>query len=360
MIREIAIHNFKSIKELNLELKPINVLIGPNGAGKSNFVSFFSFVYAIYNKRLATYTSDKGGADRILHLGSRQSPRLGGMINFSDTNKYVFWLASNEQKSFYFLKESDEFNMLKGSVYSYPGWSERVYGSGHTESNLRADMSTRADYVKKYLNSFRVYHFHDTSKNAPLKQTARVDDNRFLRPDGSNLPAFLYKLQQQDVLAYNRIEAVVKLIAPYFERFDLAPNGDFIRLNWRQKNTDIYLDASDLSDGTIRFIALCTLLLQPQLPETILIDEPELGLHPYAITILAELTQSVAQQKKQIIMSTQSVNLIDKFSPDDIVVVDNTDNESRFRRLDEKSLEAWLEDYSIGELWNKNVLGGNP
>ena len=361
MIHSISITNFKSIKELTIELKPINVLIGPNGAGKSNFVSFFNFVYAIYDRQLAVYTSDKGGADRILHLGSRQSPRLGGMLNFSNTNKYVFWLASNEQKSFYFLKESDEFNKEIGTMYyGGSGWQEKLYGSGHGESKLRTDGSARAGFVKKYLDSFRVYHFHDTSKNAPLKQTARIDDNRFLRPDGSNLPAFLYKLQQENIQAYNRIEAVVKLIAPYFDRFDLAPNGDFIRLNWRQKNTDIYLDASDLSDGTIRFIALCTLLLQPQLPETILIDEPELGLHPYAITILAELVQGVAQQKKQIIMSTQSVNLIDKFNPDDIVVVDNIANESRFRRLDEQSLEAWLEEYSIGELWNKNVLGGNP
>ncbi|GAB2597893.1 AAA family ATPase [Spirosoma areae] len=359
MIKEIAIQNFKSIKELKLDLKPINVLIGPNGAGKSNFVSFFSFVYAIYDKQLTTYTSDKGGADRVLHLGRRVSQQLGGRLNFSDINRYAFWLSPNEQNSFFFSDEYDEYNLSKGDV-GYSGWSMDSYGRGHIESKLHDLTSPRVNYVKKYLESFRVYHFHNTSKSAPLKQTARVDDNRFLRSDGSNIAAFLYKLQQENALVYNRIEAVIKLIAPYFERFDLQPNGNFIRLNWRQKNTDIYLDASDLSDGTIRFIALCTLLLQPQLPETILIDEPELGLHPYAITILAELIQGVAHQKKQLIMSTQSVNLIDKFSPDDIIVVDNVANESRFRRLDEQSLEAWLEEYSIGELWNKNVLGGNP
>ena len=235
------------------------------------------------------------------------------------------------------------------------------YGQGHNESTLNDFiLSGRVRHIQKYLESFRVYHFHDTSKNAPLKQTARLDDNWFLRTDGSNIAAFLYKLQQQNILAFNRIEAVVKLIAPYFYRFDLRPNGDYIRLNWRQENTDIYLDASDLSDGTLRFIALCTLLLQPQLPQTIIIDEPELGLHPYAITILAELIQGAAQQHKQLILATQSINLIDKFNPEDIIVVDNVDNESRFRRLDKQSLEAWLEEYSMGELWSKNVLGGNP
>jgi predicted ATPase len=359
MIKEIAIQNFRSIKELQLELKAINVLIGPNGAGKSNFVNFFSFVYAIYDKQLAIYTSDKGGADRILHLGRRISQQLAGRLNFSDINRYAFRLWPNEQNGFFFFEEYDEFNRAQGNLGA-SGWKRESYGQGHTESQIHNLTSRITKYVRKHLDSFRVYHFHDTSKDAPLKKTARVEDNRFLRPDGSNLPAFLYKLQKENTLAYNRIEAVIKLIAPYFDRFDLTPNGDFIRLNWRQKNTDIYLDASDFSDGTIRFIALCTLLLQPQLPETILIDEPELGLHPYAITILAELIQGVAQQKKQVIMSTQSINLIDKFSPDDIIVVDNLANESRFRRLDEQSLEVWLEEYSIGELWNKNVLGGNP
>lgn len=358
MIRSISITNFKSIKEVTLELKPINVLIGPNGAGKSNFVSFFSFVFAIYDKQLATYTSDKGGTDRILHLGARVSQSMGGALNFSNTNEYVFELAPNQDKQFYFLKEDDFFNLEEG-MYSVPIWSKQTYGRGHTESNLRANASTRAGHVKRYLESFRVYHFHDTSKNAPLKQTARVDDNRYLRPDGSNLPAFLYKLQQQETLAFNRIEAIIRSIAPYFDRFDLQTSGDYIRLNWRQKNTDMYLDASDLSDGTLRFVALCTLLAQPSPPTTIIIDEPELGLHPYAISVLAGLVKSI-RKPTQIILSTQSVNLVNEFEPEDIIVVENQKNESTFRQLDKTMLLDWLQEYTLSELWNKNVLGGNP
>lgn len=359
MIESITIKNYKSIKDLTLLLRPINVLIGANGAGKSNFVSFFSFLYAIYDRQLATYTGDKGGTDRILYLGPRVSKSVIGKINFSNTNEYEFELAPNQNKQFYFQKESDWFNMLKGSRYTLDGWVEKVYGQGHNESILSLDTSTRTGYVKKYLESFRVYHFHDTSKNAPLKQTARVEDNRFLRSDGANLPAFLYKLQQQNILAYNRIEAVIKSIAPYFDRFDLQPTGDYIRLNWRQKNTDMYLDASDLSDGTIRFIALCTLLAQPNPPTTIIIDEPELGLHPYAITMLSSLVKSV-QKPTQVILSTQSVNLVNEFSPEDVIVVENHENESVFNRLKKDTLVDWLEEYTLSELWNKNVLGGNP
>lgn len=357
MIKEIKIENFKSIKDLTLELNPINVLIGPNGAGKSNFINFFGLVYAIYDKQLGAYTGEKGGANTILHLGSKNSVFLSGNLNFDNINAYEFCIKPNEQNNFYFAYELSKFNRAQGE-YGYSGWSENKHGTGHTESNLIG--STYIEhYVKKYLESFRVYHFHDTSKNAPLKQTARVEDYLFPRSDGANLAPFLSHLQNEFPLAYNRIEATVKLIAPYFDRFDLIPTGDFIRLKWRQNNTDMYLDASDLSDGTLRFIALCTLFLQPNPPETIIVDEPELGLHPYAINILAGLIKS-ASKKSQIIISTQSVSLIDNFDPEDIIVVENSENQSQFKRLNSEELEAWLADYSIGELWNKNILGGNP
>lgn len=359
MIKSITIKNYKSIKDVTLELRPINVLIGPNGAGKSNFVSFFSFVYAIYDQQLTTYTSEKGGADRILYLGRKVSTSITGRINFDNTNEYVFDLRPNQQNGFFFQIEGDSVNLAKAYQSSSTGWTWNTYNRGHTESVLRNTNSTRAGYVKKYLESFRVYHFHDTSKNAPLKQTARVEDNRFLRSDGANLAAYLYKLQQQNILAYNRIEAVIKSIAPYFDHFDLQPNGEFIRLNWRQKNTDIYLDASDLSDGTLRFIALCTLLAQPDPPNTIIIDEPELGLHPYAISVLASLVKTV-RKPTQVILSTQSVNLVNEFEPEDVIIVENRENESIFKRLEKDTLADWLEEYTLSELWNKNVLGGNP
>lgn len=355
MIESIAIKNFKSIKDLTLNLKPVNVLIGSNGAGKSNSVNFFSFVYAIYDNQLATYTGDKGGADRILHLGRRVSDRLLGSLTFPN-NRYVFLLTANDQNGFYFSIEADYLE--KNGPYLGDEY-RTSYGQGHTESKLPTLTSTRAGYVKEYLESFRVYHFHDTSKNAPLKQTARLDDKRFLRSDGSNLAAFLYKLQQQNPLAFNRIEAVVKSIAPYFDRFDLQPNGDYIRLNWRQKNTDIYLDASNFSDGTLRFVALCTLLGQPAPPKTIIIDEPELGLHPYAISVLADLVRSVPSET-QVILSTQSVNLINEFEPEDVIVVENMNNESTFKRLEKEALVDWLDEYTLSDLWNKNVIGGNP
>ncbi len=357
MIESIAIQNFKSIKDLRLDLRPVNILIGPNGAGKSNFVSFFSFVHAIYNQQLSVYTAERGGAGRILHLGKGEKTKIiGGVINFSNVNKYYFDLQRNDNDNLFFTIEGDLFNR---AVYGFKDWAQDVYGRGHDESKLIDLSGIRPKYVKEYIQSFRVYHFHDTSKSGPLKQTAHVNDTRVLRSDGSNLPAFLYSLKQEQARNYNLIEAVIRQIAPFFDRFDLQPNGDFIRLNWRQKGTDMYLDASDLSDGTIRFITLVTLLLQPDPPRTILIDEPELGLHPYAISTLAGLVRSVSI-KSQLIVSTQSVELVNQFEPEDIIVVEHRNNESTFNRLNADELADWLEAYSIGDLWQKNVIGGNP
>ncbi len=321
MIEHISIKNFKSIREVDLDLKPINILIGPNGAGKSNFVNFFGFVHAIYDGQMEVYTAERGGAGRILYLGSKVSELLKGEVLLSDGTKYQFDLGITDIDGFYYRK--------KAMMY------------------------------EKYFRPFFVFHLSDTSRASPLKQSARVNDIRFLRPDGSNLPAFLYALKRDNLRNYNLIEAIVRQIAPFFDRFDLQPNGDFIRLNWRQKGTDMYLDASDLSDGTIRFIGLATLLLQPNPPETILIDEPELGLHPYAINTLAGLMRSISI-RTQLIVSTQSLELVNQFEPEDIIVVEHKNNESTLKRLNSNELNEWLTDYSIGDLWQKNVIGGNP
>ena len=210
----------------------------------------------------------------------------------------------------------------------------------------------------------KIFHFHDTGENSPLKSSCQVDDNKFLRENGKNLSAFLYFLQEKHPKNFDRIQKTIKSIAPYFERFELSPdrlNENMIRLEWKEINQpESYFNASHLSDGTLRFIALVTLLLQPNLPEVIIIDEPELGLHPFAINILCGLIRK-ASTKSQIIISTQSVNFVDNFEPEEIITVDRIDNESVFSRLKSEDLENWLSDYyTIGDLWQKNVIKGQP
>ena len=197
-----------------------------------------------------------------------------------------------------------------------------------------------------------------------MKKTANLRDNRFLRPNGSNLAAFLYLLRSKHSFSYEQIRRTVGLVAPFFDDFELAPqalNPDTILLEWRHKGSDAYFNAASLSDGTLRFIALATLLLQPDSlrPSVILMDEPELGLHPYAVTMLAAMVKKAAVYG-QVIMATQSPTLLDHFEPEDVIVANRVNGEARFERLDAERLEVWLEDYSLGQLWETNELGGRP
>ena len=211
---------------------------------------------------------------------------------------------------------------------------------------------------------WQVYHVHDTSKSSILRKTAKLHDNASLRPDGANLPAFLYRLKQKHPESYRLIRRTVQRVAPFFDDFLLIPdplNEETIRLAWKHRDSDQYFGASSLSDGSLRFIVLATLFLQPESlrPSLILVDEPELGLHPFAITLLAAMIQQAAANT-QVILSTQSPQLLDHFAPEDVLVAERIAGGTQLTRLDSNRLAEWLEDYSLGQLWEKNEIGGRP
>lgn len=349
MLDNIKITGYKSIKDLDLELKPINILIGSNGVGKTNFISFFRLVNNIYEQRLQNYTM-QNRADGLLYYGIKKTKEISGYLKFA-SNAYSFTLQPRDNGSMFIAQENSWYG-------------ETAYGYANVdESCIKKSTTYRDSWLRSYLQSYKIYHFHDTSKGAPLRSAADVNDNRILKENGGNLPAYLYLLQQKHPKTLRRIELVVQSAMPYFERFDLAPQelDNKIELVWNDiENPDKYFAANDLSDGSIRFIALATLLLQPELPSVIIIDEPELGLHPVAITKLAGMIKSAAARGCQMIISTQSVNLINQFEAEDIITVDRKDGQSVFNRLDRKTLESWLENYSIGELWTKSVINGQP
>ena len=219
-------------------------------------------------------------------------------------------------------------------------------------------------YLAETVGSWNKFHFHDTGPSSPKKTTANLHDNHEFRADGSNLAAYLFLLHKKHGNAYTQIRRTVRLAAPFFDDFALKPtalNEEKILLEWRHRRSDAYFNASSLSDGSLRFIALATLLLQPVSlrPSVILLDEPELGLHPYAITLLASLLKQAAITS-QIIVATQSPLLLDHFEPEDVLVADRVNGATTLRRLDGEKLSVWLEDYSLGQLWEKNEFGGRP
>lgn len=356
----LTIRGFQSIRELNVQLDDLNVLIGPNGAGKSNFISYFRMLSELVERRLQLWVSKRGGADRLLTFGVKETQEIYSLLLFG-LNGYEFTLEPTVDGGFVFVKERLHFEG------SYKHTADSL-GSGHQEAQLKnkiqPNRKTIAEYCYHAISSWKIFHFHDTSDTAGVKRLVSVDDADYLRSDASNLAAYLYRMRRRYPDTYDQIRKTVQLAIPFFDDFVLEPqvqpNGDAqIRLLWRQTNSDYPMWPTQLSDGSIRFICLATALLQPNPPSTIIIDEPELGLHPYAITLLGALMRSASTQM-QIIVSTQSVPLLNEFSIDNLIVVEREEGVSVFKRLDEADFRLWLEDYSVGELWEKNILGGRP
>ena len=360
-LARIELSGYKSIKDLSLDLESLNIMIGPNGAGKSNFISFFYFLNKILERDLQLYVSQKGTAEAFLYFGSKETSRIKARL-FFPPNGYQMELVPTGDGKLVFKRESIEVfppNSRPGIARHYEG-EQRKTRAGEEESLLKKIKSPAAITIKRYLNSLKIYHFHDTSDTASVKKSGSINDNLSLRPQGENLAAFLYSIQ--DTPEYERIVQTIQRVAPFFHDFILVPeknNKEQIRLRWKHKGSDAYFDANGLSDGTLRFICLTALLLQPELPRVILLDEPELGLHPYALQILAGMLKS-ASNGAQIIVSTQSVTFANQFGWQDIIIVDQKDGESLFNRIKEEEIKPWLEDYAIGDLWEKNLIGGTP
>lgn len=363
MIERLEINNFKSIREACIDLKKRNILIGANGAGKSNLISFFEMTRHLLEQRLGAYMLRHGGIDSMLYRGRKVSDSITALIDFSDTNALAFKLVPTAGPKAYLEYTKDYFNVkaLPGKRYKEE-WDLHNWDSDVEESAILSTQKWGADYIRSFLRGFTVYHFHDTGLTSPMRQPSRTGDNETLRNDGSNLASFLYRLKIEDERTYNLIEGTVRSIAPYFKCFRLSPDKSmdgFVSLEWEEKDSDMYLDANNFSDGTLRFIALAALLLQPDPPQTIIIDEPELGLHPASIIKLGALIKR-ASYRTQLIVATQSVSIVDCFDPEDIIVVDRKNGQSTFQRLDKESCAAWISDYSLGEIWEKNVIGGQP
>lgn len=351
----LNLEGYKSIAECHLELSMLNVLIGANGAGKSNFIGFFKLIRKILDEQLQLSVSEQGGPDALLHYGRKKTEQIAVKLRFGN-NGYNFKLKPTLDNRMMFAYEALWWN----------GRGDWRPASGHFESYAENQKGRTAiyGYVVPAIRGWLVYHFHDTSASAKVKQIHGINDNLYLKEDASNLAAFLYRLKQEYESHYKRIVKTIHLVAPFFGDFILRPtigNAEKIQLEWVEKNQDTPFTASALSDGTLRFICLATVLMQPDelCPPTILIDEPELGLHPYAITVLGSLMRSAAE-RHQLIISTQSVELLNQFEAEDVIVVDKKDGASTFKRLNPDELSSWLEDYSLGELWTKNLLGGRP
>lgn len=369
MLQRLSLSGFKTVRQLEgLEMGMMNLLIGPNGAGKSNLISFFRMLSRMTAPpgNLQLFVAKAGGASTLLHNGPAITQEIEGGLTFMASAGpcvYSFILSYAAQDTLIFEDEQiapPHDDEEEGHDTVIP------LGSGQKEANLIYEANTTessdvTEGVWRYLMDSLVYQFHNTSETARIRQRWSVTDNRSLKEDGANLAPFLLRIRRQHPAYYQRIASTLRQVAPYFADFVLEPEGDSILLRWREVGSDLVFGPHQASDGTLRAMALISLLMQPtsEMPSVIILDEPELGLHPRAIAVLAGLLQSTALHR-QVIVATQSPVLLDYFEPEQVIVVEREGSESVFRRLDRYKLEAWLEEYTLSDLWDKNVLGGRP
>ena len=364
-LHAITIKGFKTIHELNgFEPGPLTVLIGPNGAGKSNFISFFRMMSWMLADpdNLQVHVAQHGGASRLLHDGPAVTREIEAQLTIetaSGENQYAFRLFFAAGDTLIFADERYRFSSKDYDTIA--PWRET--GAGHRAPKLldKAIEDDTARFILSILRRIILYQFHNTSATARIRSKWSVHDNRFLKEDAANIAPVLLRLKREDSRCYQRIVDTVRLVLPFFSDFELEPDDGHLLLAWRERNSDQVFDVSQASDGMLRVIALVMLLLQPEesLPDVLILDEPELGLHPYAITVIGGLIRAVST-KTQVIVATQSTAFVDCFEPADITVVEREDRRSVFRRLDTKALGEWLDGYSLSELWEKNVIGGRP
>lgn len=371
-LTNIHLNGFKSIDSegQDIPLGDTTILLGANGAGKSNLLSFFKMLNYMTTGALQVYIGKSGFADSLLYYGSKKTSRLQADITFTsltDRDNYRFTLSHASSDTLIFTDETivwqDIDNPTPYTIQLEPGAKESGLDKFYKEKN-----SKTAKVILELLKRCRVFQFHDTSSEAKIRNSGYINDDGYLRSDGGNLAAFLYSMKQQEEgeKYYQRILRYIRMALPQFQDFVLEPsrrNENYILLNWKEKDSEYLFGPHQISDGSLRFMALATLLLQPQktLPNVIILDEPELGLHPAAVSLLTGMIKA-ASLHSQILLATQSTRFIDDFEASDIVIVER--NEARrcstYRKLDESKLSEWLERYSISELWEKNVIGGRP
>jgi predicted ATPase len=364
-LSRLTLCGFKSIRELrDFEMGPINLLIGENGAGKSNFVSFFRFLsWMLGSPRMQHFIAEGGFGSSFLYDGPEKTQQIEAHLVFlsdTGTNEYAFRLFHVAPDTLAFAEEKYR--------YTPTDWSGKrdwlLLGEAHAESKLDQeadDGHEAARFILRFLNRIQVYQFHNTSKTARIRQGFSVTDNGYLKEDGANLAPVLLRLREQKPTYYRRIVERIRQVTPFFDDFVLEPSGNKLLLQWRERDSDLVFGPHQASDGSLRMMALFTLLQLPEenLPDVIVLDEPELGLHPAAVNSLAGLLHAVSHHK-QVIVATQSMNLLNYFRPEDIVVIERPDGASTLRRLESEELAGWLEEYSMSELWEKNVIGGMP
>lgn len=355
-IQRVVVENFKSIKRADITFEGLDVLIGLNGSGKSNLLSFFSMLGHVRTGNLQGFVQSRsGGASSLLHRGPDISQAMSWRLEFDRTpwrNVYAATLEYSADDSLIFKSEfvearrQDQAFPLQVPLESNSRESRMNDADAVTQPNIRAVWTSMRDV--------RYYQFHNTSYTSRIRQRREAESSFQLWDDAGNLATFLYRLRQDYSDCYKTIIASCREALPWFDSFvwpEIAAGTQSLRLTMKERSGENFA-AHQISDGTLRFFALVTLLCQPVdlSPAFICIDEPELGLFPAAISKIADLMLFRRNAGVQILLATQSRELLRFLNVSPVVAERESPDspETRFRRLSPVDLDLWYDEYTQG------------
>jgi len=403
-IKNIRLKNYRSLIELDLSLSPLNVLIGSNGSGKSNFLSLFNLLKHAADGKFQDYIDDEiGGFNHLQHFNAPRTEigqrvfigltieRLQTLNNIRVAEGFRTGMGEftieiggrigqgyiikseeitrppypNQTNSFRLLRaESGRVRNLSAlpSLTSEPE-TEPFQLDSETElalSVLRDPRYPTLNEIRREIVDWQMLRGFGSDALANMRRPQELRVPRMMRLDdkASNLVSILYQLgNRQEYSNHNRqLNEALKAAFDDFDRLDIPmTEGNSAMLHYRSNELDQPVPAHLMSDGQLRFIGLATTLLQPEPPSLLAIDEPEVGLHPKLLHILAELIQYAAQ-RTQLVISTHSTVLLSKLAPENILVTTRDGGQTFIRRLDSERLKKWLNRYTLGELWEVGRL----
>jgi len=363
-IETLTIEGYRSIGAMiGMKFGPLSIVVGANGAGKSNLVSFLRLLQELGHGRLQMLISKMGSADPLFHQGIANTKQIKCDLR-SENFRYTLRLQSTDAESLVIRSErigepADKQSFVVSDFDSESRLSPAKQSRPLSPDETPSFSSELIDDVRKLLRGIRVHHFHDTDASAAMRRSCGIDQTERLHHDGSNLAAVLYDLRTNHPKRFDTILRSLKRIAPFVQDINFSHDKggveDRIRIIWTQVGSEYRFNAQHFSDGTIRFLCILVAIFQAKPPGMLVIDEPELGLHPEAVALLAGLLNS-ASHRMQLVVTTQSPMLLSQFTPDDVITVDQRNGCSDFRRLDGKRLTKWLKDYSLGEIWQKGLM----
>lgn len=378
----ITIEGYRRLFNVQIDMRdrPLTVMIGANGVGKTSLLEIFSLLAASANAQLANKISELGGLpdivtrDRANSIAISLSMSVPGYAPL-DYQLEVALKGFTYEIALETLTQQNNRHALEPFKHIDSRGLDVKYFSTEDQKLLRPNwdhnpletslaqvpkMYQEPENIRNRLASCTFYGALNVAPKSPVRLPQSMRPTSLPGANGEDLVSCLYYLRETDPERFEIIEDTLAATFPDFERLGFPPvAAGTITMTWKDKNFSKPIYMHQLSEGTLRFIWLITLLQSPGLTAVTLIDEPEVSLHPELLRLLADMMRE-ASQKTQLIVATHSDRLIRFLKPEEVLVCDAEDGLTTMRWGDSFNLEHWLEEYSLDQVWAMNLMGGRP